>query len=358
MEESVLPPARTLGEFEGAAARRMTPRVWAYVQGGAGEERTLRANLDAFARARLRPRVWRDVRDVDVGIDLLGQRVAAPFFVCPMAYAAEVDPAGEVAIARAAGRRGVTAAYSTLSSFPIETIVAAAGATPSWFQLYRQPDFERNVDLVRRAERAGCRAILLTADVPVLGVRDRQAHEGFAIDRTVPTGDPAVVPPPREATHEGDVYHLWPTAGDGWAFLDAIREATPLPLLVKGVLTPEDAQRAVEHGAAGVIVSNHGGRQLDGCISALDAVPSVVDGVGAKVPVLMDGGVRRGSDIAVALCLGARAVGIGRPVFWALGAGGEEQLRRYFDMISHEFATVLALLGCRDVSELGPELLG
>jgi 4-hydroxymandelate oxidase len=346
MDESAAAGFATLSELEAAASKRVLEHIWAYIQGGAGEERTLRANRDAFRGWSLNPRVLSGLSSVDTTTTLLGRAVTSPVFVAPMAYAGQVHPEGELGIARAAGQEGVAAAYSTLSTFSLEEVAGASATAPKWFQLYLQPDFEVSRHLAERAEKAGYAALVLTVDAPVLGVRDRQAQGGFAIDSTVPIGNGSdVVPPPRAPQVQGTVYRLRSEAESTWQVLDDLRSATSLPIIVKGVLSAEDALLAVQHGAKAVIVSNHGGRQLDGAPASLTVLPEVAEAVGSRAEVYLDGGVRRGTDVLVALALGARAVGVGRPVFWALAAGGGEGVARYLSLLKLEFATAMALTG-------------
>lgn len=359
MSETDSAGIRTLSELEELASRRMLDHVWAYVQGGAGDERTLAANLRAFRRWALRPRVLVDVSTIDLRTTILGQRVEAPVFVAPMAYHGQVHPEGEIGVARAAGEAGLLAAFSTLSSSSLEDIAVGSGNGPRWFQLYLQPDFEVSRSLVERAERARYSALILTADVPVLAVRDRQALGGFAIDESVPIGTgERVVPPTRNPLRQGEVYRLRSDAASTWDVVDQIQTITRLPVVVKGVLTKSDARRAVDHGAKAVIVSNHGGRQLDGAPASLDALPEVVAEVGSEVEVYLDGGVRRASDVLIGLSLGANAVGIGRPILWALAVAGAAGVRRYLSLLTLELASAMALSGRRTIDEIDRTLVG
>jgi len=358
MGSASLPGFRTLSELEAAAQGRLPPALWDYVQGGAGDERTLAENLGAFRRRALRPRVLVPLRGLDPTTTLLHTRVRSPFFVAPTAYQGQIHPEGEPAVARAAADAGVLGVFSTLSTFPLEEIARASGAGPRWFQLYLQPTFDRTVDLVRRAERAGFTAIVLTADVPLLAVRDRQAREGFALDAPVPLGNgPEFVSPARAPAPDGDRYRLRPELSEGWAILDRLRAATHLPIVVKGILRADDARAAVDRGARGIVVSNHGGRQLDRAVSSLAALPEVLAEVGKEAEVYLDGGVRRGSDVAIALSLGARAVGLGRPILWALAVGGKAGVARYLELLREELVNVMALCGCESLAQFGPELL-
>ena len=358
MTEFASEPTWTLAELEGEGARHVTDSIWAYIQGGAGEEHTLRENAAAFDRWSLCPRVLVDVREIDLRTEILGRRVAVPFFVAPMAYQAQVHPDGELALAQAVGPENVLATYSTLSSCSLEDIARASGGAPRWFQLYLQPDFEVSRSLIERAERAGFDAIVLTADVPVLGVRDRQARGGFAIDASVPVGNGRdVVPPPRVPLAQGPVFRLRSEAGVSWEIVGAIRSITRLPVIVKGILSVGDAQRAAREGVAGLLLSNHGGRQLDRSVSPLSVLPEIRKAVPGTLEVYLDGGVRRASDILIALALGVRAVGVGRPFLWALAADGAAGVRRYVRLLSEELATALAISGRRNLDEVDRDLV-
>jgi 4-hydroxymandelate oxidase len=352
------PTFPTLSELEAVAATKVRPRVWGYIAGGAGDERTARSNERAFRQWVIRPRVLIDVSEVDLRTRLLGQRVAAPIFVAPMAYHGEVHPDGEAGVARACAEQSLLAVYSTLSSAPMEEIARVGPSGPRWFQLYVQPEFEANRRLIERAERAGFQALVVTVDVPVLAVRDRQEQGGFAIDATVPIGNgPGVLPPRRGPTRGGSTFRLGEAPSPTWKTIDELRSITRLPVVLKGILSREDARLAVTHGAAGIIVSNHGGRQLDGAPATLEVLPEIVEEAGSSLEVCVDGGVRRASDVLVALALGAHAVGIGRPVLWALAVDGERGVRRYLEMLTLETASALALAGRRTVGEVDSSLV-
>ena len=349
----------TLGDLEAAAAAKVERDVWEFVQGGAGDEMTLRANRDAFHRQTLRPRVLSGTERIDLRSTVLSARVAAPFFVAPTAYQGLLAPDGEVATVRAARDAGLLTVVSTLSTRSLEEVAAAAPDGLRWFQLYLQPEFSASVRLVERAETAGYRAIVLTVDMPLLANRDRQLRSGVAVDGPAPIGNGAEIQSPaRMLVPAGEEFVLRADAGATWEVLDRLREHTRLPIVVKGVLTGEDAGRAVDHGAAAVVVSNHGGRQLDGASATLEALPEVVRSVGSRVEVYLDGGVRRGSDVVMALALGARAVGIGRPLLWALGAGGAPGAARLFSLLKVDVATVMALVGRTTVSAIDRTLIG
>ncbi len=350
---------RTLGDLELEASRSVDDAVWGYIQGGAGEEETLRANREAFRRWTIRPRMLSGVRSVDPGTILLGTRVRMPFFVSPTAYQGRIHPDGECGTARAAARAGVLAMFSTLSTDPLEAIAASKPSGARWFQLYLQRDFGASRRLIARAGASGYSAIVVTVDTPVLGPRDRQMRSGLALSAPLPVGSGGDARSPARAPEvRGDRYELPPPADATWDVLDRVREATDLPIVVKGVLTAEDARLAVEHGARAVVVSNHGGRQLDRAPASLDALPEVVAAVGRRTEVYVEGGIRRGSDVIVALALGARGVGVGRPVLWALALGGELGVARYLELLGTEFATCLALAGRRSARELDRAVLG
>ena len=352
------PPFTTLGDLEEAARARLTTALWDYVAGGAGTERSLRANREAFDRRVLRPRVLRDLRRVDPSTTLLGARVSAPFFVAPTAYHGAVHPDAEPGTARAAAAAGILAAFSTLSSRSLEEIAAASGAAPRWFQYYLQPDPAIGARLLETAERHGYRALVLTVDAPVLGGRDRQMRTGFAWEVPAPIGTGAgVVSPARGPDREGDVFRFRAETGTTWETLRELVGATRLPVVVKGILTAEDAELAIRAGARGLVVSNHGGRQLDGVPATLDVLPEVAQAVGGRAEVYLDGGVRRGSDVLRALALGARGVGLGRPVLWGLAVDGSAGVARVLDLLGTELAISMALAGCRSVAEIGRDLV-
>jgi 4-hydroxymandelate oxidase len=349
----------TLGDLEATAAGKVPENVWAYVQGGAGEETTLRANRDAFHRRTLRPRVLRAVDRLRLDTQILGRTVDAPFFLSPTAYQGLLHADAEAATARAACDAGILSIFSTLSSCSLEAIAEAAPTAVRWFQLYLQPEFDVSRRLLERAERAGYGAVVLTVDMPVLANRDRQIRAGVAVDGPVPIGNGSDVrAPSRAPVPENGRYVIRSDAAATWDIFERLRDVTHLPIVVKGILTREDARLAADHGAEAVVVSNHGGRQLDGAAAALDALPEVVTEVGGKLEVYYDSGVRRGSDIVTALALGAQAVGIGRPVLWALAAGGEAGVARLLSLLKVDLATVMALTGRTEISAIDASLLG
>jgi 4-hydroxymandelate oxidase len=359
MTDPAAPPFSTLGELERAAAKVADPDAWAYVQSGAVEEDAMRANRDAFRRRTLRPRALIDVTSLDLTTTLLDEQVSAPFFVCPMARHGLLHPDGELATARAASASNVLAVFSTLSTRSLEEVAQAAPKGPKWFQLYLQPEFSASRDLVERAERAGYTALMLTVDMPVLGPRDTLAQRGFVIAEDAPVGSGREVLAPSRVPHGGGGrFSLRKDARATWTVLDDLQSITRLPVVVKGVLTGDDARRAVVHGARAVVVSNHGGRQLNAAPAALEALPEVVRAVGSDIEVYVDSGVRRGGDVLIALALGARGVGIGRPVLWALALGGESGVAHLLSLLATELATDMALVGRRKLAEVDRTLLG
>ena len=329
-------------DFERHAADVLDPGVHGYYAGGAGDERTLRDNLAAFERHRLRPRVLVDVSAVDPATTVLGERIAMPVIVAPTALHRLAHPDGEPATARATAAAGTIFTLSTLAtSRPAEAAVAGA---PQWFQLYVLKDRGVSRALMDEAIEHGFRAIVLTVDAPRAGRRERDLRTGFAVpeDVEMPAIHAALGRPAR-ITPKG-FFELVDTSLT-WRELEHLASECSLPVVVKGVHTAEDALLAAEHGAAAVVVSNHGGRQLDGVPAALDMLPAVADAVGDRVEVLMDGGVRRGTDVLTALALGARAVLVGRPALWGLACGGEQGVRRVLELLQDEVGLAMTLLG-------------
>jgi isopentenyl diphosphate isomerase/L-lactate dehydrogenase-like FMN-dependent dehydrogenase len=335
-----------VSDYEQLAAERLEPAVHGYFAGGAGDELTLRENVAAFRRRRLRPRVLVDVGTVSAATTVLGRPVSMPLLVAPVAFQRLVDPDGEVAMARAAASLGTVMTLSTAATSRPAEIAASVPPASRWFQLYCFTDRGVTRALVDEAVDAGFDAIVLTADAPRAGRRERDLRTGFTVpaDVTVPAVA-AAIGDDRPFTPK-DLFDLVDPTLD-WDDLTTLAAGCPVPILLKGVQTAADAALAVEHGAAGVIVSNHGGRQLDGVPASLEILPEVVEEVGGRCEVLMDGGVRRGTDVAVALALGARAVLAGRAPLWGLAVGGERGARHVLELLHEEILLALALLGCR-----------
>lgn len=354
------PTLLNLDAYERAARERLSPGALGYYASGANDEITLAANREAFARLRLRPRMLRGVAQRDLSTTLLGRRHPLPVLLAPVAQQRLAHPDGELATARAARALGVTMALSTIASSSIEE-VAATGAGPRWFQLYVYRDRAVTRALVARAEAAGYEALVLTVDAPLLGRRERAM--------TIPERPPMVA---ANLEHDSMRAVMAGAAGvtDLAAYFDAqmdpgltwddvawLRSVTRLPVLVKGVLRGDDAALAIEAGAAGVVVSNHGGRQLDTAVATIDALPDVAAAVAGRGAVLLDGGVRRGTDIVKALALGAQAVLIGRPLLWGLAVDGEQGVRDVLELLRAELDLAFALCGTRDVSEVTRDLI-
>jgi isopentenyl diphosphate isomerase/L-lactate dehydrogenase-like FMN-dependent dehydrogenase len=326
-----------------AACRRTIPReAYDFVSGAADDEWTMQRNRDAFRRITFRPRMLVDVSRLDCSLELFGQRIEMPVLVAPTGTQGRVHPGGEPAMARAAGAAKTIMVVSTTSSYPIEKIAQEATG-PLWFQLYAGPDEEGTREKVERAVAAGCKAVCLTVDAPYFPHRERDLRNGLVraeVQSELRTRRRREGAPP-------DRYGLPSrfTAQLTWAFVDRLRTYAKVPVLIKGILTPDDAKLAVEHGASGVIVSNHGGRYLDGDPATIEVLPGIVDAAGGRIPVLVDGGFRRGTDVLKALALGARAVLVGRPPLWGLGAFGTAGAQRVLEMLQTELALAMALAG-------------
>jgi 4-hydroxymandelate oxidase len=330
----------TVDDYEPVAREKLDPGVYDYYAGGAGDEITLRENVRAFERWVLRPRFLRGSGSPDPSTSVLGVPLASPLLVAPWAYQGMAHEDGEEATARAAGDAGTVMIVSSTAVGRLEA-VAAAGAGPKWWQLYLAEDRGYSSDVLARVTAAGYGAIVWTVDVPALGLRRRDAKNGFVLPMGLTGGAPSDFEPNLT-----------------WDDLPWIREHAPgLPVLVKGLLTAEDARLAVEHGADAIVVSNHGGRQLDRSPAGIDALPEVAEAVAGAIPVLVDGGVRRGLDILTALALGAVATLVARPVAWGLAAAGEAGVRDVLRILHDEFVHAMSLTGCRTVDEIGPELV-
>jgi isopentenyl diphosphate isomerase/L-lactate dehydrogenase-like FMN-dependent dehydrogenase len=337
--------AVNVADFERLAADRIEPGALGYFAGGAGDERTLRDNVAAYARWRLRPRMLVDVGDVTTATTVLGSEVSSPIGIAPVAFQRLAHPDGEPAMARAAASTGSLMCLSTIATAAPREVCDAAPGAARWFQLYLFRDRGVTMALAEEAIDCGYAAIALTVDAPRAGRRERDIRNECVIppEVRVPSLDAATGGTAPMSVHE--VFApVDPTLT--WKDLERLCSEVEVPILVKGILTAEDARLAVEHGASGLIVSNHGGRQLDGVPASLDALPEVVEEVGGEAEVLVDGGIRRGTDALVALALGARAVLVGRPALWGLAAGGEEGARRVLEILRGELELALCLCGC------------
>jgi lactate 2-monooxygenase len=389
-------------ELEAAAERSMSPQAFAYVAAGAGNESTKQANESSFERWRIVPRMLRDISERDLSVELFGRRIAAPLLLSPVGVLEMAHRDADAAAARAAAAEGVPMIFSNQASVPMEACAEAMGASPRWFQLYWSTSNELVESLVGRAEACGCEAIVVTLDTTMLGWRTRDLALGYLpflrgkgiaqytsdpvfqrliADRSSDGGAPT--PRPNLAAL-GTLIQLvrrypdrfWPALRSGkarraverfvqiysrpsltWDDLPFLRERTRLPIVLKGILHPDDARRAIDSGMDGILVSNHGGRQVDGAIATIDALPGVVDAVDGRVPVLLDSGVRGGADMFKALALGAAAVCIGRPYLWGLAVAGESGVREVIRNFVADFDLTMGLAGCRSVAEIGPESL-
>jgi lactate 2-monooxygenase len=386
--------------LEARARAAMTPEGYAYIAGGAGTEETMRENRAAFERRRIVPRMLRDVSVRDTAVEILGTPLPSPFVLCPIGVLEMAHRDADVAVARAAAAEGVPYVFSNQASRPMEECAAAMGDAPRWFQLYWSTSDELVASLVSRAERCGCSAIVLTLDTTMLGWRIRDldlAYLPFLRGKGIAqyTSDPVFVdalqetlrqePPPGgritlaaigTLLAQGGAYpgprlgsvrsgiaraavrrfvETYSRPSLSWDDLGFLREKTRLPILLKGILHPADALAAIEHGMDGLVVSNHGGRQVDGALGTMDALPAVVEAVGGRIPVLLDSGVRSGADVFRALALGAAAVGLGRPYVWGLAAGGADGVREVIRNLRADFDLTMGLAGCAAVGDIGPE---
>lgn len=335
----------SLPDMEIAAKKVMSHMAYEFVASGAGDEHTLRRNIEAYAQMRLRPRILIDVAKTNTEVSLFGQTLPSPILLAPTAYHRLYHPDGELGTSKGAGASGATYVVSTNTTTPIEDIARVAKA-PLWFQLYIQSDRGFTKEVVQRVEAAGCQAICLTVDSPTGGPRNRQQKAKFKLPLNLST--PYMHD--RNSGLRGDV--LGDRRTETWKDVEWLRSFTKVPLLLKGVMTGDDARRGVTAGAAGILVSNHGGRNLDGLPATIDALPEVVNSVGGEVPVLVDGGIRRGTDVVMALALGARAVLIGRPYLYGLAVGGAEGVARVVSLLDRELRMALMLLGRPSIASL------
>jgi isopentenyl diphosphate isomerase/L-lactate dehydrogenase-like FMN-dependent dehydrogenase len=379
------------------AERAMTAEAWAYVHGSAGLETTAEANVNAFDDWRIVPRVLRDVTGRDLGVDLFGHHYDTPLIAAPVGALELVDDDADLAIARAAGSLGIPAVLSTQASIPMERVATEGGRGPLWFQLYWSSSDELVESLIRRAEAIGVHAIEVTLDTQQLGWRPRDLDRAFlpfirGMGIAQYTSDPVFqamvaariagrrdgsIPPPAKVRvtptavrtliglkrrgvqrEDGELFlEVFTKQGLQWSDLAFLRERTTLPIVLKGIQHPDDARQAIEAGMDGIVVSNHAGRQIDGAIGALEALPGVVEAVAGRMPVLYDSGVRGGADVLRALALGAAAVQVGRPWVYGMAIAGEEGAREALRNILAEFDLALGLSGHRSIAELGPEVL-
>ena len=386
-------------QLERVAKRKMSREAFAYVAGGAGGESTVRENRAAFERWRIVPKMLRDVSERDTSVELFGRRLPTPLLLAPVGVLELAHKEADVAVARAAAETGVPMIFSNQASKPMEECAEAMGDArnaPRWFQLYWSKSDELVESFVRRAERCGCEAIVVTLDTTMLGWRTRDldlAYLPFLRGKGIAqyTSDPVFLESlSQEPQGSGGPVRLnlstfkslvelvrsypggllenitsrkplaavqkfistYSRPSLTWENLEFLRERTSLPIVLKGILSPDDARRAIEHGMDGIVVSNHGGRQVDGAIASLDALPGVVEAVDGRVPVVLDSGIRGGADVFKALALGASAVGVGRPYVYGLALAGRAGVRQVISDLSAEFELTMGLAGCRSVGEI------
>lgn len=349
-----------VAEFETAARGKISREAYDYYAGGAGDEVTLARNQTAFHNIELLPKVLVDVNARDMRTNVLGQSVALPVLVAPMAFHKMAYPEGEIATARGSHAANTIMIASTLSNFSLEKI-AETGAN-LWFQLYVFKDREFSRSLVQRAEAAGYKALVLTVDAPVLGRRDRDSRNRFRLpdELSLANFEHLTIEAPPTTVADSGLFHHFVKLHDAsltWKDLEWFTSITNLPIIVKGILRPDDAMLAIKHGASGVVVSNHGGRQLDTTVASINAVPRIVDALDGRGEVYMDGGVRRGTDVLKALAYGVKAVLIGRPILWGLAADGSAGVQAVLDTIRAELDLAMALSGCPTIGSITRDLI-
>jgi 4-hydroxymandelate oxidase len=340
----------SLAEYEILAQQRLTHPAWEYINSGSADENTVRWNVEALTRMRLKPSVMVDVSKIDTRLHLFGHEMPHPIMVAPTSSHFLAHGQGEIATARGAGAAGAVMVASTLSNCGMEEIIRAA-TQPVWFQLYADDDRAKTKNLIQRAESLGCRALCITTDLPWIYARNREAHiVGQVPQLPFPninfTGGPA-----------STGLKTWGYRNLSWTDVEWVQSFCRLPVLLKGILNPDDADRAAKAGVSGIIVSNHGGRSLDTLPASIDALPAVVEKIAGRIPVLMDGGIRRGTDVLKAMANGAAAVLLGRPILYGLGIGGAEGVRRVIEILRTEFEAAMALTGRTSIAAIDRSLL-
>jgi 4-hydroxymandelate oxidase len=345
-------------DLEVVMKSRISPGHWAYMAQGADDLGTIAANRAGFTKIQLRPKRLVDVSNVDMSVELFGQRYAAPLLLCPVGTLNMFHTDGEVGAARAAKAKNVAQAISTFTNYSVEDVIEARGA-PIWFQLYPPGNWDVARDMIKRAERAGCAALALTVDIPARNLepmaRFRREEDPTCMGCHGP-GTEALHRRPMVDGYEGRVGGT-SVAGLTWDYVDRLKDATSMNVLVKGIVTAEDAQRCLEHGADGIIVSNHGGRADETLRGTIESLPEIVQAIGGRVPVIVDSGFRRGTDIFKALALGADAVGIGRPYLWGLGAFGQPGVERAIDILTRELRIVMQQMGAPSLAAISRDSL-
>lgn len=354
-----LSQAGNLRDIEEVARAGLRPTYRDYIAGGARDGITLRANESAFAQLRLLPRMLRGAGKPELDLTLFGSPASMPILVAPTAFHKLVHPDGELATVRAVAAARTVMIVAMAATVAVGEIAAAArevggGRAALWFQLYIQPDLELTEAIVRRATEAGCEALVVTVDSAARGVNERNLRNGFT---DLPEGLACENMRDARGGAPGRVRDIVMSPEIGWSHIEWLRQITSLPILLKGLLHPEDVRAAVRYGVDGLVLSNHGGRQLDTVPSTIELLPEVVAAVAGRIPIILDGGVRRGTDVVKALALGASAVGIGRPVLWGLAAGGEAGVRQVLELLRDEYGHALTLCGAANARELTPDLV-
>lgn len=358
-----MPAPVNLADYEQMARSRMEPGAWDYYEGAACDERTLADNCAAFGRIKLLPRVLTDVSRIDLTAQALGTALSMPVMLAPTAFNKLAHPDGECAAARAAASAGTLMIASTISTYTLEEI-AEASSGPKWFQLYVYKDRGVTAELVSRAEAAGYSALVLTVDTPMLGRRERDLRNAFALPPGIVIANFAGLRARLDGASGwgagssfGAYVHSLFDASLTWESVDWLRRLTRLPIVLKGILAADDARRAMAAGANAIIVSNHGGRQLDDAIATIEALPRIAAGVQDRMDVFLDGGIRRGGDVLKAIALGARGVFIGRPYLWGLAAGGEQGVRDVLEILRAELELSMALAGRPSLASVDRSLI-
>lgn len=354
-----MPSFENLDQLEALAKDRMSGMAFDYIRSGAEDEIALRGNRDSFAKLRLRPRVLVDVSSIDLKTNVMGTDVTMPILVAPTGFHRLANPDGEAATAQGAHDAGTIYTASTIATTSLEDITSASPG-PKWFQLYVFRDRDITEGLVKRAKKAGYKAIVFTVDVPVLGRRERDIRNKFHLPPPLKMGNFDVGQLASKMGGESSLAAFIAAQFDPtltWESIRWVKKLSGLPVLVKGVLRADDAELAVKNGADGIIVSNHGGRQLDYSVASIDALPEVAKAAGKKVPVILDGGIRRGTDVLKALCLGAKAVMIGRPSLWGLALAGRSGVRAVLEHLRMETLTSMKILGAHSLEDLTPDFV-
>ncbi|XP_044605023.1 2-Hydroxyacid oxidase 2 isoform X4 [Equus asinus] len=346
-------PFVCLTDFQAQARERLSKTTWDYIEGGAGEGFTKEDNIAAFKKIRLRPRYLKDVSEVDTRTIIQGEKISAPICISPTGFHCLAWPDGEMSTARAAQAADICYITSTYASCTLEDIVATAPRGLRWFQLYVQRDRQLNKQLIQRVESLGFKALVITVDVPITGNRRHDIRNQVDLKTNLLLKD---LRSPKESS--GPCLQMSSIdPSNCWDDLSWLQSITQLPIILKGILTKEDAELAVKHNVQGIIVSNHGGRQLDEVLASIDALTEVVAAVKGKIEVYLDGGIRTGNDVLKSLALGAKCVFLGRPILWGLACKGERGVEEVLNILKNEFHTSMTLTGCRSVAEINRDLI-